>query len=186
MDKKDLILREAERLFSEKGYYGLGLTELLTACDIPKGSFYYYFPKGKMQLLQETLEHAYRHMAEGLNWNLSQGDTALAAFFFLLGFFAAGLRENRPFASRFVALIAIGSVYLDPQIHQTCSQIYRDWQQLYADHLVRFGYEETVSRQKAQALFALVQGTMITSWVKQDPADLEMACQALPAILGER
>ena len=45
MDKKDLILREAERLFSEKGYYGLGLTELLTACDIPKGSFYYYFPK---------------------------------------------------------------------------------------------------------------------------------------------
>ena len=42
------------------------------------------------------------------------------------------------------------------------------------------------SRQKAQALFALVHGTMITSWVKQDPADLEMARQALPAILGER
>ena len=186
MDKKDLILREAERLFSEKGYYGLGLTELLTACDIPKGSFYYYFPKGKMQLLQETLEYAYRHMAEGLNWNLSQGDTALAAFERMLGFFAAGLRENRHFASRFVAMIAIGSVYLDPQIHQTCSQIYRDWQQLYVDHLVRFGYEETVSRQKAQALFALVHGTMITSWAKQDPADLEMARQALPAILGER
>ena len=36
------------------------------------------------------------------------------------------------------------------------------------------------------ALFALVHGTMITSWVKQDPADLEMARQALPAILGER
>ena len=36
MDKKNLILREAERLFSEKGYYGLGLTELLTACDISK------------------------------------------------------------------------------------------------------------------------------------------------------
>ena len=51
---------------------------------------------------------------------------------------------------------------------------------------MRFGYEETVSRQKAQALFALVHGTMITSWVKQDPADLEMARQALPAILGER
>ena len=165
MDKKDLILREAERLFSEKGYYGLGLTELLTACDIPKGSFYYYFPKGKMQLLQETLEYAYRHIAEGLNWSLSQGDTALAAFERMLGFFAAGLRENRHFASRFVAMIAIGSVYLDP--------------------LVRFGYEETVSRQKAQALFALVHGTMITSWVKQDPTDLEMARQALPAILGE-
>jgi len=82
----------------------------------------------------------------------------------MLGFFAAGLRENRHFASRFVAMIAIGSVYLDPQIHQTCSQIYRDWQQLYVDHLVRFGYEETVSRQKAQALFALVHGTILPIW----------------------
>ena len=50
--------------------------------------------------------------------------------------------------------------------------------------LVEQGLQE--SRQKAQALFALVHGTMITSWVKQDPADLEMARQALPAILGER
>lgn len=65
-----------------------------------------------MQLLQETLEYAYRHIAEGLNWSLSQGDTALAAFERMLGFFAAGLRENRHFASRFVAMIAIGSVYL--------------------------------------------------------------------------
>lgn len=185
MDKKDLILREAERLFSEKGYYGLGLTELLTACDIPKGSFYYYFPKGKIQLLQETLEHAYCHMAEGVKHNLSQGETALAAFDCMLGFFAEGLRKNRHFASRFVAMIAIESVYLDPQIHQTCVQIYQSWQQLYADCLARFGYNQDACAQKAQALFALVHGAMIAAWVKQDAADIEAARRALPVLLGE-
>ena len=55
-DKKTLILAEAERIFAEKGYYGLGLSELLKSCDVPKGSFYYYFPGGKKQLLQEALE----------------------------------------------------------------------------------------------------------------------------------
>ena len=44
MNKRELILTEAFKLFFEKGYYGLGLNELLTRCDIPKGSFYYYFP----------------------------------------------------------------------------------------------------------------------------------------------
>ena len=56
MDKKELILQEASTLFAEKGYYGLGLSELLKRCDIPKGSFYYYFPGGKIQLIQEALE----------------------------------------------------------------------------------------------------------------------------------
>ena len=40
LDKKTLILAEAERIFAEKGYYGLGLAELLKSCDVPKGSFY--------------------------------------------------------------------------------------------------------------------------------------------------
>ena len=43
LGKKTLILAEAERIFAEKGYYGLGLSELLKSCDVPKGSFYYYF-----------------------------------------------------------------------------------------------------------------------------------------------
>ena len=50
MDKKEMILAKAETLFAEKGFYGMGLSELLSSCGIPKGSFYYYFPGGKIQL----------------------------------------------------------------------------------------------------------------------------------------
>ena len=41
MEKRERILEEAEKLFSQKGYYGLSLSELLARCDIPKGSFIY-------------------------------------------------------------------------------------------------------------------------------------------------
>ena len=64
MNKKELILCEAEKLFCEKGYYGLGLCELLNRCNIPKGSFYHYFPDGKLQLIQEVLKHSYRKMED--------------------------------------------------------------------------------------------------------------------------
>ena len=185
MDKRDLILQTAEKLFSEKGYYGLGLTELLKLCDIPKGSFYYYFPNGKIQLLQDTLRRAYVHIAKGFEANLAHEDTALAAFDHMLDFWIAGLREKRHFASRFVAMIAIESVYLDPCIHQTCNQIYQDWQQLYVDRLIAFGYSPADSLEKGHALFSLFHGTMITTWVKQDPSDYESIRNALSAILSD-
>ena len=37
---------------------------------------------------------------------------------------------------------------------------------------------------KAQAIFALIHGSMISSWIKRDPADLMIA--ALRGIIGER
>ena len=43
MDKKKQIIEVVSNLFSELGYYGVGLNELLTLCNVPKESFYHYF-----------------------------------------------------------------------------------------------------------------------------------------------
>ncbi|RFB69655.1 MULTISPECIES: TetR/AcrR family transcriptional regulator [unclassified Herbaspirillum] len=37
------ILQAGRRLIAQKGFTGVGLNELLSAADIPKGSFYHYF-----------------------------------------------------------------------------------------------------------------------------------------------
>ena len=36
MDKKEEIVQNASTLFAEKGYYGVGLKELLDSCGVPK------------------------------------------------------------------------------------------------------------------------------------------------------
>jgi len=40
--KKDIIKRGSE-LFRQQGYHNTGISDILIACDIPKGSFYNYF-----------------------------------------------------------------------------------------------------------------------------------------------
>ena len=40
---KDHILNCGERLIASKGFVGVGLSEILTAANVPKGSFYHYF-----------------------------------------------------------------------------------------------------------------------------------------------
>ncbi len=41
---KNRILHGAEALILEKGFNGVGLAEILAAVNVPRGSFYYYFP----------------------------------------------------------------------------------------------------------------------------------------------
>ena len=185
MDKREKILMEAEKLFCEKGYYGLGLSELLKRCDIPKGSFYYYFPDGKLQLIQEALKYGYHRMEYGINHSIMVEDTALASFERMADHLAQGVTQKGHFPSLFLSMISIESVYLDEQVNKTCKQIYEDWQQLYVRHLIRFGFDEEQSVPIAQAIFALIHGSMISSWIKQDSTDLMLAKAALRHIIGD-
>ncbi len=181
-----MILREAEILFAEKGYYGLGLSELLTRCGIPKGSFYYYFPDGKIQLIQEVLESSYRMMRDGIDRRMMNKPTAREAFEGMAERLAGGVACKRHFASMLLSMIAIESVYLDERVNDTCRRIYTDWRQMYATHLRRFGFEAQESERKAQAIFALVHGSMISAWIKQDPEDLLLAKATIREILGDK
>ena len=69
MDKKELILQKASVLFAEKGYYGLGLSELLGRCEIPKGSFRHQWLHQSGKQGHKPLEYSNRDSRE---------DTALA------------------------------------------------------------------------------------------------------------
>ena len=186
MDKKERILIEAETLFTEKGYYGLGLTELLKRCDIPKGSFYYYFPGGKIQLIQEALEHSYRRMAWGIMNKILVDETALKSFEHMADHLVGRIGQGPLLASMFLSMIAIESVYLDENVNAACRRIYGQWQKLYADFLRGFGFGEEESIVKAQAIFALIHGSLISSWIKQDPTDLQLAKRALRDLIGDR
>ncbi|EEX09468.1 transcriptional regulator, TetR family [Ruegeria lacuscaerulensis ITI-1157] len=47
---RDRLTQTAARLFQRSGYNGVGLTEILTEAQAPKGSLYHHFPKGKQDL----------------------------------------------------------------------------------------------------------------------------------------
>lgn len=185
MDKKELILSQAEKLFAEKGYYGLGLSELLNRCDIPKGSFYYYFPGGKIQLIQEVLEYSYQRMRTSISSWIVKETSALAAFSRMADRLSGGVQQKRHLSSMMLSMIAIESVYLDERVNQTCKHIYCDWQDFYDQVLQGFGYDAAQSRRKAQVVFAVIHGSLISSWIKEDPDDLQLAKQSLAEILDQ-
>jgi len=47
---KDRLICSASKLFRQKGYAGVGVAEILSAAQAPKGSLYHHFPEGKADL----------------------------------------------------------------------------------------------------------------------------------------
>lgn len=53
---RERILRAAIRLFQQRGYHGIGVSEILCEAQAPKGCLYHHFPKGKAQLAVAAIE----------------------------------------------------------------------------------------------------------------------------------
>jgi len=54
---KEEILQKAAMVFREKGYHHTSIQNLADACDLKKPHFYYYFKKGKPQIMEEVLKY---------------------------------------------------------------------------------------------------------------------------------
>ncbi|WP_198511718.1 TetR family transcriptional regulator, partial [Bacillus subtilis] len=55
-DMRQHIIDVARAIITHKGYSAVGISEIVKAADIPKGSFYYYFPS-KEAFAEALLEH---------------------------------------------------------------------------------------------------------------------------------
>ncbi len=184
MNKRELILTEAFKLFFEKGYYGLGLQELLKRCDIPKGSFYYYFPDGKNQLLCEVVERSYQYMEDYILTKLFICDNAEDSFVNMIDHHIATIVGKKYTASLMMTMVSIESLHLNKEAHEICCKVYERWQNLYFTKLVEYGYPEKIARSKAQALFAIIHGSVISSFIKQSNEDLLLIREEVKNILS--
>lgn len=54
LKKREEVIIKSSKLFYYQGYVNTGVSEILEECNIPKGSFYYYF-KNKDDLLKEVI-----------------------------------------------------------------------------------------------------------------------------------
>lgn len=90
-DTRGHILAVGRSLTARQGYAGVGLSELLKAADVPKGSFYHYFPSKEAYgcaLLSDFIEQYRANLGATL---LDTSQNARARF---LGYFEGWLQKQ--------------------------------------------------------------------------------------------
>ncbi|MFZ4876035.1 TetR/AcrR family transcriptional regulator [Janthinobacterium sp. Mn2066] len=63
-DIRQHILDTGKAIITRKGFAGVGLSEILTAADVPKGSFYHYFKSKELFGEAMLADYVIRYLAE--------------------------------------------------------------------------------------------------------------------------
>ncbi|MEB7375037.1 TetR/AcrR family transcriptional regulator [Enterobacter hormaechei] len=97
-DMRQHIIDVAKAIITHKGYSAVGISEIVKAAGIPKGSFYYYF-KSKEDFAEAMLEHYFSHYLQEvdkeLSGNLPARDRLLSYFNFWKVTQGADLPESK-------------------------------------------------------------------------------------------
>lgn len=90
-DTRQHILDVGYQLIVNKGFTAVGLSELLKAADVPKGSFYHYF-KSKEQFGEALIEDYFHNYLQRIDSLFSQPD--LSGYERLIKYFSLWLEQS--------------------------------------------------------------------------------------------
>lgn len=174
-DARSRLIHAASELFRQRGYDGVGLTEILEVSGAPKGSFYHHFPEGKEQLAEACVRHAGEQIGMLLDAAMTAApDFATGVRQFVGGiagwFERSGFREGCPITS-----VVLARVPQSPQLTEAARSVIGGWQQRLIVHAARLGMEVTPAG--AEVLLMLVEGAWILGRIRQSKEPLLHAAE---------
>ena len=160
----------AAELFWRQGYNATGLSEILQAASLPKGSFYFYF-KGKKDMAAAVIEYYRRivsedmkQMAEGRDWR----EFVHALTRKHLDSAAEGEHNGCPFA-----VMGMELALSEPEIAELYAGALDEARQIMAEVLERSGLNHEDAGALSSPELTLFEGKLMLFRISGDAAHLE-------------
>lgn len=181
LDTKQRILSVGEELVCTKSFHSVGLSEILTAANVPKGSFYHYFPSKEafgvelIRYYNETNSTKWSRMMEP-HTGLKPLERLLAALEVQMAMYAEhGCRQS----CLLVKLAAEVSQLSEPMRLEVV-RVLNSWREMW-ENIVREGQESGDIRSDLPAvtLTSFIQAAWLGAGIR---AHVEQGASALRAI----
>jgi len=178
-DARSRLIRAASALFRQRGYDGVGLTEILEVSGAPKGSFYHHFPEGKEQLAKACMFYAGEQTGAFIDATMAaapdfpSGIRQFAAG--IAGWFErSGFCEGCPVTS-----IALATAPQSRPLTEAAQAVFEDWQRRLLAHSSRLGTQ--LSPAGVELLLMLVEGAWILGRIQRSKEPLLRAAEVFLA-----
>jgi AcrR family transcriptional regulator len=177
---RDRIVERAAELFAERGVAGTSLDEVLAAAGAGKSQLYHYF-HGRDELVAAAVGLRCAQVLAGLTQALGSV-ASLAGLEQALAGFVAGFERMRLPGCPIGSLAAEVAEHNDGARRQAAAG-FDAWEQLFADALERMRDRgelraEASPTALATALLAGIEGGMVLSQTRKNPASLHIAVEA--------
>ncbi|WEK54118.1 MAG: TetR/AcrR family transcriptional regulator [Candidatus Cohnella colombiensis] len=183
MDSKSLIIDIATMLFQQKGFKGVGLNEILKACNLSKGSLYHHFPNGKEELLIACLQSLNEAITKDIEevfkrYPTTQEATNAIIEKLIVKYETEGTIEGYTFSS----MVSEMATLSDP-IRNACYQLYQNVQQIFSTKLIADGFSKETAHSIALMMNASIEGGLMLCLTQKASEPLRVVAEVLPNLL---
>ncbi|KFN11436.1 TetR/AcrR family transcriptional regulator [Paenibacillus macerans] len=186
LNTKDVILNTATWLFAKHGYHGTGLNQIIKESGAPKGSLYYYFPKGKEELAIACVKLTQSNLQSKLQELMSRfakPQDFLRAFILNIADRMDGFGTDKFVPFGFWAAAETSSV--SDSLRDACQAALAEWKDTLSNKLVDTGITKERAVEMAEISVCLIEGATIMSVVERNSRAMRRAAKHISAILEE-
>jgi TetR/AcrR family transcriptional repressor of lmrAB and yxaGH operons len=183
-DSKEKTVVAAVKLFSQRGYHGTALNDILDAAGSPRGSLYFHFPKGKEEigeaasvLAGEAVRQVVATAAETSN-NVEDFLTQIAQTM-ASNLERSGYTEGCPIATTALEAAAQSEV-----LGAATRDAFQKWEQEIKRGLERFGMKPDDAVPVATAVLSQLEGALLLARTYRDLEPMRRAEQAVKVLSG--
>ena len=183
-DSKGKTLAAAAKLFSQRGYHGTALHDILAAGGAPRGSLYFHFPNGKEEIGAAALALG----AEAVRAFIAQAaESAPNAAAFVVSLArgmganleGSGYREGCP-----IATIALETAAQLESLGDAARRAFLSWEHEIARGLERFGMASGDAARTATAVLSQLEGALLLARTYRSLEPMRQAEQAVVMLAG--
>ena len=180
-DVRERMLDSTTTLIRQRGASATSLDDILAHSGAPRGPLYYYFPGGRTQLIEETVERAGASIEQLI---ASAGDhSPIEVFDAFVKAWRDGLIASSFQAGCPVLAVAIESDNQTPQLTEAAARAFTSWRSALAALLRRHGASPAEARRLGNLVIAAMEGAVALSRAEQSPQPLDDAARALRPLL---
>ena len=184
MDTKSLIIDIATTLFQKKGYIGVGLNEIIKACNISKGSLYHHFPNGKEELLIACLKTLEETITMDIKEIFKRYPTTKEATKGMIEKLIVTFETEGTITGYTFSSIVSEMASLSDPVRNACAHLYQKIQGIYLNKLLADGFSKETAHSIAVMMTASIEGGMMLCLTQKTSEPLKIISERLPNLIN--
>lgn len=180
---RDQIIETTCNLMESQGFHGTGLNQIVKESGAPKGSLYYYFPAGKDEIAEASIQWAGHTVAERIRQSLASSDDvaeALRQFVTTIAHYVevSGFQSGGPLMT-----VAMETATTNQRLNLACREAYTLLQSAFEAKLAASGYAEARAKDLATWITASIEGGVLLSRTYHTGDPLRLIAEQLAQML---
>ncbi|MGH2669774.1 MAG: TetR/AcrR family transcriptional regulator [bacterium] len=183
-DTRERLVRSTSRLLRTQGYAATGLNQVMAEADAPKGSMYFHFPGGKVQLAAAAVDLFAERTTSRMQRYLTEHDTVRDAVTAIFDAYVEHLDRTGYTEGCAVATVALDAASTNETLAEATGRAFHTWTDVLAGALQAEGRSPDDAHGLATLVIATIEGTITMAKGEQSTEPIATARDTLRAILA--